>query len=95
MMLTDKTALVSFESSAKLVSGFSDDTDVLKDLVKPYNSGGTNARICEYSYWSIFSQIEQNNGDIVKTKKSYTKSNRIVLYTYNFKDDAENFKIDL
>ena len=44
MMLTDKTALVSFESSAKLVSGFSSDNDVLKSLVKPYNGGGTNAR---------------------------------------------------
>lgn len=44
MTLTDKTALISFESSANLVSGFSYDKDELKSLVKPYNGGGTNVR---------------------------------------------------
>ena len=55
MTLTDKTALISFEDEAKLVSGFSDNKEELKGLVNPYFGGGTNVRS------SVEMAIEQLN----------------------------------
>lgn len=55
MTLTDKTALISFEDKAKLVSGFSDNKEELKGLVNPYFGGGTNVRA------SVEMAIEQLN----------------------------------
>ena len=44
MMGSDIVSLISFESSAKLVTSFDNDKNKLKSLVQPYESGGTNAR---------------------------------------------------
>lgn len=55
MTLTDKTALISFEDEAKLVSEFSDNKEELKGLVNPYFGGGTNVRA------SVEMAIEQLN----------------------------------
>ena len=79
MTLTDKTALISFESSAKLVSGFSYDKEELKRRVEPYNGGGTNVR----------SAIEEAVKQLSKVEHWYTR--HIILLS----DGDVNLKIDL
>ncbi|SFD30010.1 von Willebrand factor type A domain-containing protein, partial [Ruminococcus albus] len=79
MTLTDKTALISFESIAKLVSGFSYDKEELKRRVEPYNGGGTNVR----------SAIEEAVKQLSKVEHWYTR--HIILLS----DGDVNLKIDL
>lgn len=104
MMLTDKTALVSFESSAKLVSGFSSDNDVLKSLVKPYNGGGTNARAAldiainqleTVEHWYSRHVILLSDGDVNVTANQIlqAKTAGIKIHTIGLGSGANNQKL--
>ena len=104
MMLTDKTALVSFESSAKLVSGFSSDNDVLKSLVKPYNGGGTNARAAldiainqleTVEHWYSRHVILLSDGDVNVTANHIlqAKTAGIKIHTIGLGSGANNQKL--
>ena len=104
MMLTDKTALVSFESSAKLVSGFSSDNDVLKSLVKPYNGGGTNARAAldiainqleTVEHWYSRHVILHSDGDVNVTANQIlqAKTAGIKIHTIGLGSGANNQKL--
>ena len=101
MMLTDKTALVSFESSAKLVSGFSSDNDVLKSLVNPYNGGGTNARAAldiaisqleTVEHWYSRHVILLSDGDVNVTANQIlqAKTAGIKIHTIGLGSGANN-----
>ena len=101
MMLTDKTALVSFESSAKLVSGFSSDNDVLKSLVNPYNGGGTNAKAAldiaisqleTVEHWYSRHVILLSDGDVNVTANQIlqAKTSGIKIHTIGLGSGANN-----
>ena len=101
MMLTDKTALVSFESSAKLVSGFSSDNDVLKSLVNPYNGGGTNAKAAldiaisqleTVEHWYSRHVILLSDGDVNVTANQIlqAKTAGIKIHTIGLGSGANN-----
>ena len=101
MMLTDKTALVSFESSAKLVSGFSSDNDVLKSLVNPYNGGGTNANAAldiaisqleTVEHWYSRHVILLSDGDVNVTANQIlqAKTSGIKIHTIGLGSGANN-----
>lgn len=104
MMLTDKTALVSFESSAKLVSGFSSDNDVLKSLVNPYNGGGTNAKAAldiaisqleTVEHWYSRHVILLSDGDVNVTANQIlqAKTAGIKIHTIGLGSGANNQKL--
>lgn len=104
MMLTDKTALVSFEDYATLVSGFSNDNDVLKSLVKPYNSGGTNARAAldiaisqleTVEHWYSRHVILLSDGDVNVTANQIlqAKTAGIKIHTIGLGSGANNQKL--
>ena len=104
MMLTDKTALVSFESSAKLVSGFSSDKDMLKSAVKPYNSGGTNAQAAvkiaideleSVEHWYTRHIILLSDGDVNISEEYIQKAQdkKIKIHTIGLGYGASNSRL--
>ena len=104
MTLTDKTALISYESSAKLVSGFSNDKDMLKSAVKPYNSGGTNAQAAvkiaideleSVEHWYIRHIILLSDGDVNISEEYIQKAQdkKIKIHTIGLGYGASNSRL--
>ncbi len=104
MTLTDKTALISYESSAKLVSGFSNDKDMLKSAVKPYNSGGTNAQAAvkiaideleSVEHWYTRHIILLSDGDVNISEEYIQKAqdNKIKIHTIGLGYGASNSRL--
>ena len=104
MTLTDKTALISYESSAKLVSGFSNDKDMLKSAVKPYNSGGTNAQAAvkiaideleSVEHWYTRHIILLSDGDVNISEEYIQKAQdkKIKIHTIGLGYGASNSRL--
>lgn len=104
MTLTDKTALISYESSAKLVSGFSNDKDTLKSAVKPYNGGGTNAQAAVkiaidelegVEHWYTRHIILLSDGDVNISEEYIQKAqdNKIKIHTIGLGYGASNSRL--
>ena len=104
MTLTDKTALISYESSAKLVSGFSNDKDMLKSAVKPYNSGGTNAQAAvkiaidelkSVEHWYTRHIIFLSDGDVNISEEYIQKAQdkKIKIHTIGLGYGASNSRL--
>lgn len=104
MTLTDKTALISYESTARLVSGFSNDKDMLKSAVKPYNGGGTNAQAAVkiaidelegVEHWYTRHIILLSDGDVNISEEYIQKAqdNKIKIHTIGLGYGASNSRL--